>query len=198
MRKLFLSSLLFVFLVNCTNTKKADDSQLAMHEIPVVTVENLLAQPEAYDGKEVKISGMVTHVCKHSGKRLHLAGTDQSTKIRIEAGSVGQFERELEGSDIIATGIFKGELVDDGSAVEHGCNHDTGEASHTLNDQESAGSCCSNSDAGEHAHNDAKGGAGDDLTQTRGQSETKISKAYSGVFWVECTGFEIEKEQAAI
>ncbi|MCK5467158.1 MAG: hypothetical protein KAI99_01570, partial [Cyclobacteriaceae bacterium] len=31
----------------------------------------------------------------------------------LEAGEIGQFERELEGSDIIAKGIFHREVVDE-------------------------------------------------------------------------------------
>lgn len=40
-------------------------------------------------------------------------GSDEKTIIRVEAGEIGQFERELEGSDIIATGIFHRGVIDE-------------------------------------------------------------------------------------
>ena len=40
-------------------------------------------------------------------------GTDEKTKIRVEAGEIGQFERELEGSDIVAKGVFRREVIDE-------------------------------------------------------------------------------------
>jgi hypothetical protein len=33
--------------------------------------------------------------------------------VRLEAGEIGQFERELEGSEIIAKGIFRREVIDE-------------------------------------------------------------------------------------
>ncbi len=89
------------------------NAEAVADEITVLNVESLLENIEAYDGKEVAITGTVTHVCKHSGKRLHLMGADEKTMVRLEAGEIGQFDRELEGSDIIAKGVFKREIIDE-------------------------------------------------------------------------------------
>ena len=72
----------------------------------MISVPDLLANPEMYDSKEIALKGTVVHVCKHSGKRLHLLGSDESSQVRLEAGAIGQFEKTLEGSDIIARGVF--------------------------------------------------------------------------------------------
>ena len=89
------------------------DAATVAEEITVLNVESLLENVQAYDGKEVAITGTVTHVCKHSGKRLHLMGADQKTMIRLEAGEIGQFDRALEGSDIVAKGVFRREVIDE-------------------------------------------------------------------------------------
>jgi cytochrome c-type biogenesis protein CcmE len=134
MKKIIYLFALLIISGACTNSQKSNEEQVLtatnLDEIPVLTVESLLAHPDDYDGKQVKITGMVTHVCKHSGKRLHLMGSDEKTKVRLEAGEIGQFDRSLEGSDIIATGVFRRELIDEAYLAKwsdelgKGKNHD--------------------------------------------------------------------------
>ena len=118
MRILFLA-LIAVSLFGCYNNQKKSDQnenaaqQVVNEDVSTVEVSSLLADAEAYDGKEVFLTGTVVHVCKHSGKRLHLMAADEKTKIRIEAGDIGKFDRELEGSNIIAKGIFRREVIDE-------------------------------------------------------------------------------------
>lgn len=113
----FVAVLAFVISA-CSNSNQNKEEKVVAEKssqeaVKVINVADLLANPKEYDGKEVVITGTATHVCRHSGKRLHLMGSDEKTKIRIEAGEIGQFERELEGSDIIATGIFHREVIDE-------------------------------------------------------------------------------------
>ena len=107
-----------LFIAACSNPRNQQEADTAnaepvAEEIAVMNVESLLKDPQAYDGKEVMIKGTVTHVCKHSGKRLHLMGSDDKTILRLEAGEIGQFQRELEGSDIVAKGVFRREVIDE-------------------------------------------------------------------------------------
>jgi hypothetical protein len=51
-------------------------------------------------GKKIQISGIVDHTCKHSGKRMVIVGENPDYSVKIEAGEVDQFNRELEGSDV--------------------------------------------------------------------------------------------------
>jgi hypothetical protein len=114
--KTYFLSLAVLFFIGCTNSSQKKSAQIAnvvSSNVEVINVVDLLANAKDYDGKEVIITGTATHVCKHSGKRLHLMGNDEKTKIRVEAGEIGQFERELEGSDIIAKGIFHREVMDE-------------------------------------------------------------------------------------
>lgn len=80
----------------------------------IVLVDQLLEDPDTYVGKVVEIEGLVTHVCKHSGKRLHLTSTATNEMIRVEAtGNITQFERELEGSDVRITGKVQKLVIDE-------------------------------------------------------------------------------------
>lgn len=115
---IFLALVLAFVISACSNSNQNSQEQVALEKssqeaIIAIDVVDLLANAKEYDGKEVIITGTATHVCKHSGKRLHLMGNDEKTKLRVEAGEIGQFERELEGSDIIAKGIFHREVIDE-------------------------------------------------------------------------------------
>lgn len=118
MRALFIA-MAVAFIFGCSNNQNKSNEndggnqQVVNEEVSTVDVVSLLADAKAYDGKEVLLKGTVVHVCKHSGKRLHLMAEDEKTKIRIEAGDIGKFERELEGSNIVAKGIFRREVIDE-------------------------------------------------------------------------------------
>ena len=119
MKHYFLLLLFLTFIIaGCSNSNQENKEQVvsemaSAEVVDVIDVVDLLANPKEYDGKLIAVTGTVTHICKHSGKRLHLMGSDEKTNVRLEAGEIGQFDRELEGSDIVAKGIFRRELIDE-------------------------------------------------------------------------------------
>ena len=55
-----------------------------------MTVEDVLAKAEESVGKEITVKGLVSHTCKHSGRRCFIVGADGKTSIRVEAkGDIG-------------------------------------------------------------------------------------------------------------
>jgi hypothetical protein len=131
------------FMVACSDAKKDNEGEGAdslnignqQDSMLVMDINELINNAEEMNGKEIAVSGTVVHVCKHSGKRLHLLGADDSTKIRVEAGEIGKFDKELEGSSIRAKGIFRVEVIDEeslakwsGELHEHKEGHDKSDA----------------------------------------------------------------------
>ena len=117
---IFLSVVLFFACENKKADQSASDDQIssvAEVEAPaveVIMVADLLANPDDLVDKEIQVEGLVTHVCKHSGQRLHLSNEQGEGKIRIEAGDkIKRFDRELEGSEIVATGILRKQVIDE-------------------------------------------------------------------------------------
>lgn len=115
-----IKSLVFILLIlPMACSQKPNHDQAAGNSAPeqagsVIPVDDLLSDPETYVGKVVEVEGLVTHVCKHSGKRLHLTSTATNEMIRVEAtGDIRQFERELEGSDVIIKGKVQKLVVDE-------------------------------------------------------------------------------------
>ncbi len=108
---------LIFFVFACNNGKNSDKNlSNESDESPaeVIMVDQILENPEAFADKKVKVEGLVTHVCKHSGKRLHLTSQSSSNMIRVEAAEgINQFQRELEGNNIVVEGTFHRQIIDE-------------------------------------------------------------------------------------
>lgn len=112
------SLIILLVIAFACNEKPQSDSTSENADIEkvetIVLVDQLLEDPDTYVGKVVEIEGLVTHVCKHSGKRLHLTSTASNEMIRVEAtGDINQFEKELEGSDVRITGKVQKLVIDE-------------------------------------------------------------------------------------
>ncbi len=99
----------------CTETKettsccsgKAASTDSIIADSSVVTVDQLLNNPEKYIDKKIDLQGFVMHTCKKTGKKMFLKGVNDSTFIRIEAGeNISKFEPTLEGETVIASGVL--------------------------------------------------------------------------------------------
>ena len=109
--KQLLAFTLMALLFTACGQQESQDTDGAAGDVMKVTM--LLEQPEEMNDKEVMLEGTVTHVCKHGGRRLHLTDVDTNEKIRVEAPeAMPAFARELEGSDIVVTGVLKETRID--------------------------------------------------------------------------------------
>lgn len=143
---IFLSVVLFFACENKKTDQFASDDQISSVEeveaptVEVILVADLLVNPDDLVGKEIQVEGLVTHVCKHSGQRLHLSNEQGEGKIRIEAGDkIKHFDRELEGSEIVATGILRKQVIDEAYISELEQSGRRGKGDHGDHDGEGAG-----------------------------------------------------------
>lgn len=82
--------------------------------IALVTVDQVMGDIQAYVDKNIQIGGMVNHICAHGGKRMFMIGTDPEVAIKITPNEeIGIFEKELEGSNVLVTGIVKELRIDE-------------------------------------------------------------------------------------
>jgi len=102
-----------VVFVSC-QSKKSDQGTNEVKSEQAVDFKNFksIAQflAEAKDNLEqpVALTGVITHTCKHSGKRCFLADPDGKETVRVEAGGkIVGFNRELVGSLVKVTGTLK-------------------------------------------------------------------------------------------
>ena len=129
MQRILLLALIAVFTLSCNNTSQdagASASEDKVVELVKVTVEELTASPVDFMDKEVAISGMVTHVCRHGGQKCFIVGEDGETQIRIvPSGDIDEFKIDLEGSDVAFKGTFR--MLTASEAAAHVEDHDSKE-----------------------------------------------------------------------
>lgn len=80
-----------------------------------LTVDTILANPEAFVGQTVTIEGVVSHLCKHGGRKAFLLGSDENTMIRCDAtaemGNV--FPQETIHQPLRVTGVVMESRLDE-------------------------------------------------------------------------------------
>ena len=129
MQKAAFLVLIAFLAVSCNQPSREKNSSESteVEKIVSATIQELLATPADFDGKEVAVSGMVTHVCRHGGQKCFIVAEDGETQIRIvPGGEIDEFKIELEGSTVAFKGVFRilnpvnaEELVEDYESEEH-------------------------------------------------------------------------------
>lgn len=157
---------------------------VSITEVDIIPVEELLKNPDSYVDKEIKVEGLVTHVCKHSGQRLHLSNERGNGNIRVEAGDkIKRFERDLEGSEIVAQGVLRRQVIDEAHIEEMAKNGRGGKGMH-MEDEGEEGTA----DAGKEA--DAQERASNMRKMLEESGKDRIV-----TYWLDGESFE-EKNQA--
>lgn len=111
MQRMILWAAAVMMMISCTSSgdKQGTESQAdGRDQILAATVEEIMAQPAEYEGKEVAVSGMVTHVCRHGGQKCFVLGKDGETQIRIvPGGDIDEFKIDMEGSTVAFRGVVR-------------------------------------------------------------------------------------------
>ncbi len=93
--------LIFVSLltISCNESRSREIAGSGMNQnIHNISFEDLRSQPEAYDGKYVRIVGMCVRTDKRGGGTMGIIGKDPGFEIKVTAGEdVIRFSRYFEG-----------------------------------------------------------------------------------------------------
>lgn len=86
----------------------------------LVAVSELLANPEAYVGKTVRVEGLITDVCPKRGCWMNLASDKefQTVRIKVDDGVI-VFPLDAKGKHAVAEGVFTKMEITPEQAVEH-------------------------------------------------------------------------------
>ena len=129
MQRSILWVLIAFMAVSCNHTAKqeGDNPEASKTEqIVSATIVELLATPADYQDKEVAVSGMVTHVCRHGGQKCFIVADDGETQIRIvPGGDIDEFKIDMEGSTVAFKGTFR--ILNPEVAAEHVEDHESKE-----------------------------------------------------------------------
>jgi len=119
MRYLFLAITL-AFLVGCGNVKQAyeegyEDARATLEsETPQLSVDLFDTEAGKFVDQQVAVSGIVDHVCKHSGKRLKLVTDGGSVHVDSEV----RFDDALVGNEVQLTGIVREQRIDESYCLQ--------------------------------------------------------------------------------
>lgn len=111
MKKLFFV-LFAAVLVSCGNASSSKDDKTAAtpaETVVEVSIDDLIANGANYEGKLVKTSALVNHVCRHSGTKLTLTGTTPDTYLKVMASEeIKTFDPELTSANVEVVGTVVG------------------------------------------------------------------------------------------
>ena len=102
-----VKQLLFLFAVIALLSCTANTSNT------IYTIDELMSTIETQVGQEVKVSGTVNHVCKHSGMKCFIVNEKEDLSLQIMAGGIiKSFDNDLVGTKIEAVGVVKEHRVE--------------------------------------------------------------------------------------
>lgn len=101
-------------LFSCkTETKKTDETNnlidIEVVETPTLVLGEFDSKAGDFVNKEIKLKGIVDHVCKHGGKKILLVTDDGDAHVFSEE----RFDEALMGSEIMVTGVVLEERIDE-------------------------------------------------------------------------------------
>ncbi|MEN8250541.1 MAG: hypothetical protein ABFS32_16530 [Bacteroidota bacterium] len=121
MKKLLVLLVIAGVAFSCTQKESNQTDEVTEGEVTEASIipqmEVALFDTDAgnYVDKEVVVSGIVDHVCKHGGKKLKLV-KDGDKSIHVE--SEERFDEELVGSEITLNGIVREMRVDEAYCLQ--------------------------------------------------------------------------------
>ena len=95
-------------IVSC-GSKKQDTEENTNTDVPVITLAEFEAKAGDYVDKEIQITGIIDHVCKHGGKRLFMVSDDADLHIDGDE----RFPEDIVGKEITVNGYVKVFKVDE-------------------------------------------------------------------------------------
>lgn len=96
-----------VFVASCGKTAKKDETAKVVEGIEIVQFDSLVAHTDNYVGRNIVVEGKVVHVCRESGKKLFIVGTNPDVRLYIQAGeNMSKFPMELLGTQVIVEGTI--------------------------------------------------------------------------------------------
>lgn len=113
MKNMLFVIVISAFMFSCKTDKKADEiNDLTVTEAvetPVLALGEFDTKAGDFVNKEIKVQGIVDHVCKHGGKKILLVTDDGDVHIFSEE----RFDEALMGSEILVTGVVLEEKIDE-------------------------------------------------------------------------------------
>lgn len=115
MKKIVMLVAFSAFIISCNNHADTNaNSETTEYQLTQIELADFDAKAGEYVDKEVKVAGIVDHVCKHGGKKLFLVNDDADVHVESD----NRFDDKLIGSEVVITGIVREFRVDEGYCLK--------------------------------------------------------------------------------
>ncbi len=178
MRK-FVYVFLIPVLFACNQSgKTTTEEAVVADEDVVLTLPEFFEKIDNSVDSEIKITGLVDHVCKETGQRMFIVDGDKRLKVTT-GDDISEFEIALEGKDVIVNGVVEEERIDDAYLDEWEAQLSKGEEDH---------------DTGIHDgnHADEEDATLAKINNYREQVKNS-EKGYLSIYSVKATSFEVKE-----
>lgn len=109
-----------MIFASCSSGRTDKGSHLAEGLTIEASISELLSDPLEYDNKQVRIEGVISHVCRHSGDKMRVLQDGSDLSIQVMLGDfTGQFDTESEGKRVSLSGILMTEVTNMDELTAH-------------------------------------------------------------------------------
>lgn len=122
-----LTFMLAVIMVMAACTSGTGEKGQAATDNPVIeaSISELLANPLDYDTKTVKIEGVISHVCRHSGDKMRVMQDGSDLSVQVMLGDfTGQLDTGSEGLWVVLSGEVVTEVTNIDELHDHSHDED--------------------------------------------------------------------------
>ena len=110
----FLAVILVAFALFSCNGKKNAEVEQEAPDAKVLQVDDVLAKLDTMVGDTVTVEGLCMHLCRHSGRKMFLMGSDDTQVLRVESVELGEpFRQECLEHVVTVKGIVREERIDE-------------------------------------------------------------------------------------
>lgn len=116
--------LFFSFMALCLTVVSCGGSASKSESLPdaseAISVDQVLADPDALVGDTIVIEGVCSHLCSHGGRKAFVAGSADSLMLRCEAFPLmGEpFPKSTVHHPIRVTGVLREQRIDEAAIAE--------------------------------------------------------------------------------
>ena len=116
MKKIVFLLALTISFISCkTETKNVEGvKETKAIEIPMLAIGEFDSKAGEFVNKEIQISGIVDHVCKHGGKKILMVNDEGDVHVTSDE----RFDEALVGSEITLTGVVVEERIDESTCLQ--------------------------------------------------------------------------------
>ncbi len=109
-KSLFIATFIFLVIFSACNTDRNNNKENSTKDdvkqtFTKLSIPNFDYEAEKHVGDTIQIEGTVGHICSHGGKKMHVFEAPIDT-ISVKVVANETFDADLEGSDVVVTGIL--------------------------------------------------------------------------------------------